>query len=94
MTRVEHLDAAGISSAEVGQILDAVAAVATPVRLAFTWRPLLRDPDDDMVLETAVNAQAEAIVTFNRRDFWPRIEPFGVAVWSPGEAIGQLEARR
>ena len=91
---MEHLDAAGISSAEVGQILDAVAAVATPVRLAFTWRPLLRDPDDDMVLETAVNAQAEAIVTFNRRDIWPRIEPFGVAAWSPGEAIGQLEARR
>jgi predicted nucleic acid-binding protein len=55
---------------------------------------LPRRSDDDMVLETAVNAQAEAIVTYNRRDFWPRIEPFGVAVWSPGEAIGQLEARR
>jgi predicted HicB family RNase H-like nuclease len=50
-------------------LLDAVAAVATPVRLAFLWRPMVRDPDDDMVLEAAVNGNAEAIVTFNRRDF-------------------------
>jgi len=91
MTRSEHLGKAGLSPGEVGQILDAVAATATPVRLAFTWRPLLRDPDDDMVLETAVNAQADAIVTFNRRDFWPRIEPFGVAVWAPGETLRKLE---
>jgi len=92
MTRAEHLNASGLARNEVGQILDAVAAVATPVRLAFTWRPTLRDPDDDMVLETAVNGHANAIVTFNRRDFWPRIEEFGVAVWSPGEALKRLEA--
>ena len=60
MTRVEHLKASGLSEAEVGQLLDAVAAVATPVRLAFLWRPALRDSDDDMVLETAVNGNAEA----------------------------------
>jgi putative PIN family toxin of toxin-antitoxin system len=93
MTRVEHLKASGLSEAEVGQLLDAVAAVATPVRLAFLWRPALRDSDDDMVLETAVNGNAEAIVTFNRRDFLPEIESFGITVLTPGEAIKLLETR-
>jgi len=93
MTRSEHLKASGLSQGEVGQLLDAVAAVATPVRLAFRWRPEMRDADDDMVLETAVNGKADAIVTFNRRDFLPGAERFGMAVLTPGEVIGQLEAK-
>ena len=93
MTRVEHLEASGLSQAEVGHLLDAVAAAATPVRLAFQWRPMLRDPDDDMVLETAVNGRADAIVTFNRRDFLPQAERFGTPVLEPGEVLRRLEAR-
>jgi predicted nucleic acid-binding protein len=69
MTRPHHLAACGLSSAEVGHVLDDLAAVARPVRLAFRWRPRLSDPDDDMVLETAINGSASAIVTFNQRDF-------------------------
>jgi putative PIN family toxin of toxin-antitoxin system len=92
MTRAEHLKASGLTQGEVGQLLDAVAAVANPVRLAFLWRPALDDPDDDMVLETAVNGQADAIVTFNRRDFLPQAERFGTAVLSPGEALKRQEA--
>jgi predicted nucleic acid-binding protein len=59
------------------------ASSRTPVHLAFLWRPTLRDPDDDMVLEAAVNGHAHAIVTFNRRDFSPAMEQFGIAVLSP-----------
>lgn len=47
-----------------------------------------------MVLETAVNGRADAIVTFNRRDFMPQAEQFGTAVLTPGEALKQLEAGR
>jgi predicted nucleic acid-binding protein len=74
MTRAKHLAASKLSTDDVFVLLDAVAAVCTPVRLAFLWRPTLRDPDDDMVLEAAVNGQAHAIVTFNRRDFIPAME--------------------
>ncbi|MBZ9967015.1 PIN domain-containing protein [Mesorhizobium sp. BR1-1-2] len=42
-----------------------MAAVSEPVRLLFLWRPAVRDPDDDTVLEAAVNGRANAIVTFN-----------------------------
>jgi len=67
LTRPEHLAACGLSRADVGRILDDLAAVARPVRLAFRWRPRLSDPDDDMVLETAINGDADAIVTINQR---------------------------
>lgn len=94
MTRPEHLVASGLDAEEIGVLLDTVAATAEPVRLAFLWRPALRDPDDDMVLETAANGQADAIVTFNRRDFEPVARRFGLALWSPGEALQRLEAVR
>ncbi len=93
MTRIEHLEASGLSVGDVARLLDAVAAVATPIELAFHWRPTLRDADDDMVLETAVNGRADAIVTFNRRDFLPQAGQFGLAVLSPGEAAHRLESQ-
>ena len=90
MTRTRHLVASKLSAEDVGILLDAVASVAEPVRLAFLWRPSLRDADDDMVLEVAVNGQADAIVTFNRRDFRPATERFWIEILSPGAAIERL----
>jgi putative PIN family toxin of toxin-antitoxin system len=92
MTRPEHLDASGLSIDDVDALLDAVAAVAQPVRLAFLWRPAVRDPDDDMVLEAAVNGMADAIVTFNARDFREAARQFGVKIFTPGQAL--LEIRQ
>jgi putative PIN family toxin of toxin-antitoxin system len=93
MTRPEHLKASGLSAADIEVLLDAVAAVAEPVRLAFLWRPIVRDPDDDMVLEAAVNGKADALVTFNLRDFAGVANKFGIAVLSPGEAVVRLETK-
>ena len=94
MTRTEHLTAARLSPDDVGILLDSVAAVAEPVRLAFLWRPALRDPDDDMVLEAAVNGQADMIVTFNLRDFEQAASRFGIAITPPGPALKLLEESR
>jgi putative PIN family toxin of toxin-antitoxin system len=92
LTRPEHLVASGLSSAEVGRVLDDVAAVARPVRLAFRWRPQLPDPDDDMVLETAVNGGAHAIVTFNQRDFLPAAKNFECSVILPPTAFEKIRS--
>ena len=94
MTRAGHLAASGLSIADVGTLLDAIVAVAEPVRLAFLWRPALRDAGDDMVLEVAVNGRADAIVTFNRRDFAAVAARFGVAVLSPAAAVTEMEESR
>jgi predicted nucleic acid-binding protein len=47
------------------------------------WRPTLRDPSDEMVLETAVNGRADWLLTFNDKDF-VGAERFGVKVGRPG----------
>jgi putative PIN family toxin of toxin-antitoxin system len=93
MTRPEHLAASRLSIEDVSVLLDAVAAMAQPVRLAFLWRPAVRDPDDDMVLEAAVNGRADAIVTFNIRDFDKAAEHFGVEVVLPREAVRRMEGQ-
>ena len=82
--------ASGLSSIDVGHILDDIAAVARPVRLAFRWKPRLSDPDDDIILETAMNGRAGAIVTFNQRDFG--IQGFDCAVILPAMALQQFRS--
>jgi len=63
LTRPEHLDACGLSSGDVNAVPEALAKVIIPVCLRFLWRPRLKDPADEMVLETAVNGQADWLVT-------------------------------
>jgi predicted nucleic acid-binding protein len=91
--RPEHLDAAGLTEEEVRAVLDALANVVEPVRLAFLWRPTLTDVADDMVLETAVSGGADVLVTMNRRDFQPAIDLFDVKVLSPAEALATLRRK-
>ena len=61
--------------------------LAEPVETHYRWRPQLRDPGDEMVLETAVSGRAQAIVTFNRWDYGEAPANFGVEVLSPAEAL-------
>jgi predicted nucleic acid-binding protein len=56
----------------------------------FLWRPRLRDADDDMVLEAAVNGRAEAIVTFNARDFAGVADEFGLALLTPNAILRRM----
>jgi putative PIN family toxin of toxin-antitoxin system len=90
LTRPDHLAACRLSAGDVERVLDDLASVARPVRLAFRWRPLLRDANDDMVLETAVNGDADAIVTFNHRDFAAARREFDCAVILPRNALDRM----
>jgi putative PIN family toxin of toxin-antitoxin system len=88
--RPEHRLAAGLSEGLVEILLDALIAMAEPVETHFLWRPQLRDPNDEMVLEAAVNGRADALVTFNRRDYGEAPVRFGVEVLLPREAIVRI----
>lgn len=87
LLRPEHLSAAGAQANQVLNLLDVLAGVVTRVEIQFLWRPQLRDPNDDLVLELAVNGQgsadAVAIITSNQKDFWPQASKFGVEVMTP-----------
>lgn len=91
LTRPEHVSVIGLAEAEIGAILDAIVAVGEPVELAFVWRPVSQDPDDDMVIETAVNGRADAIISFNTADLRGPCKSFGIEVWTPAEAWHRLE---
>jgi putative PIN family toxin of toxin-antitoxin system len=86
----EHRLVAGLDLDDVGIFIDAVLAMVEPVETHFLWRPQLRDPGDELVLEAAVNGQAAALVTFNRRDFGAVPAQFGIDVLTPAEAIRRI----
>jgi putative PIN family toxin of toxin-antitoxin system len=90
LKRHEHLSAAGLTAADVDDVLDAFCMFAKPVINHFRWRPALADPDDDLVLETAVNGAADAIVTFNVADFQRAKTMFGIKVERPGETLRRM----
>jgi putative PIN family toxin of toxin-antitoxin system len=94
MSRPEHLKASGLTQPDIGALLDDLANILIPVELVFLWRPNLPDADDDMVLETAVNGRADALVTFNNRDFATIAPKFGIDVLSPGEVLKRLESMK
>lgn len=87
----EHRSAAGLDLNDVGIFIDAVLAMVEPVETHFMWRPQLRDPADELVLEAAVNGRAEALVTFNRRDFGAVPARFGIDVLTPAEALRRVK---
>lgn len=75
---------------EVDDFLDYICRVAHRQRIFYLWRPFLPDPKDEMVLELAVAAGCEAIITHNRRDF-VGTERLGVRIATPGEFLRILE---
>jgi predicted nucleic acid-binding protein len=92
LTRPEHLEASGLTSSQVNEVLDALVKVSIPVSLRFLWRPRLKDPADEMVLETAVSGAAEWLVTFNLRHLADAAREFGIRVARPCDA--RKEVRR
>jgi predicted nucleic acid-binding protein len=70
--------------------LDAISLFIEPVHLHYLWRPQLRDPADEMVLETALNGRADALVTLNINDFKPASH-FGLPVLPPSVFLRQLQ---
>lgn len=95
LKRPAQLLASGLLSTDVDDILNELAGLIAPVVTHYQWRPQLRDPADEMVLEAAVNASAHAIVTYNQRDFAPALR-FGIPVLNPQQTFkkfGLIPAR-
>jgi putative PIN family toxin of toxin-antitoxin system len=81
-----------LSEDDVRALIDYVCAVAHHQRVFFLWRPFLRDPGDDHVLELAVAAGCAAIITHNIRDF-QGAEKLGVRIVTPGQFVRELREK-
>ena len=91
LKRPEQREVSGLTLAQVDTALAALAAVVEPVEVHFAWRPQLADPDDEMVLDAAVNGRADALVTHNLADFAQAVPRFGLALLRPGELLESMK---
>ncbi len=98
---LEYLDVCGrpesragtdIAAADALRFADEVIAQLSPVEIRFRWRPSTPDPGDEHVVETALNGAADAIVTFNARDFAEATARFGLQVLTPADIVRKLES--
>ena len=88
--RPEYMEAAGLDAHQTGIFLDGLAHLIEPVEVHFLWRPQLRDPADELVLEAAVNASASALLTFDLKHFVSAAGRFDLSVSQPGPFLRSL----
>ena len=84
---------AKLSPRQLDAILDYLCSCAHRQEIYYLWRPALRDPSDDLVLEVAVAGECQSIVTYNVRDFVGS-ERFGIRVQTPAKFLTELEEGR
>lgn len=92
LKRPEQRLATGLSIESVDRYLAAFASAAEPVEVHYQWRPQLRDPADELVLEAAVNGRADALVTHNLRDFLSAADRFGLRVVLPRTVLAEARS--
>ena len=81
----------GLTPDEVDEFLAELAALIEPVEVHFQWRPQSRDPNDEMLLEAAINGRADALVTYNTSDFQAAEARFGIRVVTPSELLKKVK---
>jgi putative PIN family toxin of toxin-antitoxin system len=91
--RPEHLTAARRSAETVLSLLDTVEGIAEPVHVVSKPRPLSSDPNDDMVLDVAINGRADVVVTQNIKHFATAARRYGIKVLSPSEMLEALREK-
>lgn len=88
--RPEHRQGFDQSATSISRVLDELAERVVRVDIWYQWRPQLRDPADEMVLEAAVNGRADYLLSFNRRDFADAPARFGLMLAAPGPFLRSL----
>lgn len=95
LKRPEHLSEMGLDADEVEAFLDNWAALTEGVTPHVAYRPPIRDPNDEMFVEVALNGGADALVTFNVSDYRP-VDPgveLGVDICRPGDFLRRMQWR-
>ena len=89
-----HRTDSGLRERQVHDVIDALCAVCDYAESRYQWRPQLRDPNDEMVLEAAINGKADALITFNVKDFGAAPTRFGIPILSPGDGLRRIRTGR
>jgi len=76
----------GLTESVIDNILDYLAETGNKREIYFLWRPYLKDPRDDLVLEVAVESESDFIITYNKKDF-RNVNKFGLKSLTPQEFL-------
>jgi len=76
---IEHIDS----------ILDMICRISNKCKIFFLWRPFLKDPKDDFILELAIESNSNYIITYNKKDF-KDVHRFGIQVLTPKEFLEKI----
>jgi putative PIN family toxin of toxin-antitoxin system len=90
LKRPEHRLAHGLAPDAIDEFLAELASLVEPVEVHFLWRPLIRDPSDEMVLEAAINGQADALITYNVTNFALAGERFAIPVLHTADLLKKV----
>lgn len=87
----DHKRALDLTDEDIDDFLNYLCEIAHLHDIHFLWRPLLKDPDDEMILELAVAAGCSKILTYNKGDF-SGVEAFGIELVTAKELLEQIGA--
>ena len=76
----------GLNEGDIDAVLDYLLSQSSLREIFYLWRPFLRDPKDDLVLEVAVESESKTIITFNQRDF-KGVGKFGIRAVTPRDFL-------
>lgn len=76
----------GLNTEQINDFLDYLCSVCKHHKIFYLWRPYLKDADDDFLLDLAVEAGVDFIITFNKKDFIG-VEKFAIEVLTPKEFL-------
>lgn len=85
-----QLDKNIFSDSDIENFIDYVCKVGIKTKIFYLWRPYLKDSFDDHILELAINANAQSIITFNKKDFL-KAESLGIKIQNPKEFLEKLK---
>lgn len=79
----------GLNLEEIDDFLNAICKIANKRSIFYLWRPAAKDPDDDFLLDLAVESQADFIITFNKKDLREAVK-FGIILMTPYEFLQKV----
>ena len=78
------------SDSDIEDFINYLCKVGIKTKLFYLWRPYLKDPFDDHVLEVTIQSNARTIVTYNKKDF-KEAEKLGILILTPKEFLETLQ---
>ena len=78
-----------LTLSDLDSVIGTICAIANRRNIFYLWRPVARDPGDDLLIDLAVECQADFIITYNKKDLQPA-EKFGIEVITPKEFLQQV----